>query len=91
MIFLVYWFAGISKAVQLYTLAKFGPLRRHFFLIIKMERFFIDKSNRKDVITAGMRRRYRREDGTFDVIIKEKWDQAMKDGIFMHEGYVEHV
>ena len=53
-----------------------------------MERFFIDKSNRKDVITAGMRRRYRREDGTFDVIIKEKWDQAMKDGIFMHEGYV---
>ena len=56
-----------------------------------MERFFIDKSNRKDVITAGMRRRYRREDGTFDVIIKEKWDQAMKDGIFMHEGYVEHV
>jgi len=42
-----------------------------------MERFFIDQGNRTVRIKASQRKRYKMPDGTFDVILKEKWDQVL--------------
>lgn len=50
-----------------------------------MERFFIDKQNRTVTISTTPRKRNRLPDGTFDVILKEKWNQAMEDGVFLHK------